>query len=251
MAPSDIIAWECGSCTYTNKGSEPGPCIMCRTERSIRYAIVAGAPAAATARTTTVNCCEQACVLASATSALTAAAASAVMAMVATAPAATADTGEAAAIAQPLMPMAVPNRDTVVSRLVHRLVDIVGTGANNRGCSCIHHKTCGMQVKVGRKVMFRWEKVVYQDQGQEEDTIAVFLVANGIMMCKVGFLPAHLARRVQDYDGLIVHVISIYSDRCNNMVKRQKFWRNKGCCVARILGSRPHLSLYFFSCHNN
>ncbi len=60
MAPSEIVAWECGSCTYTNEGGEPGPCIMCRTERPIRCAIVAGAPAAATARTTTVNRREQA-----------------------------------------------------------------------------------------------------------------------------------------------------------------------------------------------
>ncbi len=240
MAPSNIIAWECGSCTYTNKGSELGPCIMCRTERPICYAVVAGAPAVATARTTTVNCCEQACVSALSTSALTAAAASAVTAMVATAPAATAGTGEATAIARPLMPMAVPNHDTLIAWLVHKLADIVGMGANNRGPSCFHHKTCGMQVKVGMKVMFRWEKVVYRDQGQEEDAIAVFLVTNGIMTCKVGFLPAHLARRAQDYDGLIARVISIYSDRCNNLVKRQKFWHNKGCCVARILGNRPH-----------
>jgi hypothetical protein len=100
-----------------------------------------------------------------------------------------------------------------------------------------------MQVKVGTKVMSRWEKVVYRDQGQEEDTIAVFFVANGIMTCKVGFLPAHLVRRVQDYNGLIAHMISIYSDHCNNVVKQQKFWRNKGCCVTCVLGNRPHLSL--------
>ncbi len=43
--PSEIIAWECGSCTFTNKGSEPGPCLMCRTERPRRCAIVAGATA--------------------------------------------------------------------------------------------------------------------------------------------------------------------------------------------------------------
>jgi hypothetical protein len=35
-----------------------------------------------------------------------------------------------------------------------------------------------MQVEVGTKVMFRWEKVVYRDQG-EEDAVAAFLVANG------------------------------------------------------------------------
>ena len=247
-SPSEIVAWECGSCTYTNEGSEPGPCIMCRTERPIRYAIVAGAPAAATARTTTVNRREQARVAASgaaSTAAAAAAAAAAVTAVDATAPAA--DSGEAAAIARPLMPVAVLNRgtqsrDTVVARLVSTLVDIVGTGASNRGRSCVRHETCGMQVEVGTKVMFRWEKVVYRDQ-EEEDAVAAYLVANGTMTCKVGFLPAHLARHAQDYDGLIARVISVYSDRCTNVVKRQKFWRNKGCCVARILGNRPLLAL--------
>ena len=94
MASSKITAWECDSCTYTNKGSEPDPCIMCRTEHQIRYAIVAGSPAAATARTTAVNHCEQACAAALVASALTAATAAAVMAMDAIAPAA--DAGEAA-----------------------------------------------------------------------------------------------------------------------------------------------------------
>ncbi len=92
---------------------------------------------------------------------LAAATASAATAMDATAPAATAGTGEVTAIAQPLMPLAVPNRDTAVAWLVLTLVDIVGMGTSNRGRSCIHHKTCGMQVKVGAKVMFCWEKVVH------------------------------------------------------------------------------------------
>ena len=78
-----------------------------------------------------------------------------------------------------------------------------------------------MQVEVGMKVMLCWEKVVYQDQ-EEEDTIAVFLVANGMITCNVGFLPAHLGRCAQDYDGLIAGVISVYSDQCTNVVKRQK-----------------------------
>ena len=119
MAPSEIVAWECGSCTYTNEGSEPDPCIMCRTERPIRYVIVAGAPAAATARTTTINRREQARVATSGAS--SAAAVAAVTAVDATAPAV--DAGEAAAIARPLMPVAVLNpgtqsHDTVVVRLV-------------------------------------------------------------------------------------------------------------------------------------
>ena len=136
MASSKIVPWECGSCTYTNQGSEPDPCIMCRTGRPICYATVAGALAAVTARTTAVNCHEQACVAALAANALVAAAAAAVMAVDVTAHAA--DAGEAAAVARPLMPVAVPNRckpnrDTVVGGFVSMLVDIVGTGASNIG----------------------------------------------------------------------------------------------------------------------
>ena len=82
---------------------------------------------------------------------------------------------------------------------------------------------------------FRREQMIFRD-GREEDVIAVYLVLHGVMTCKVGFLPAHLNRRARDYDGLIARVISVYTDRCTNVVKRQKYWRNNGCCVARIVG---------------
>ncbi len=72
--------------------------------------------------------------------------------------------------------------------------------------------------------------------GCEEDVLAVYLCVHGVLTCKVGFLPAHLNCCVHEYDGLVACVISVYSDRCTNVVKRQKFWRNKGCCVARIVG---------------
>ena len=61
---------------------------------------------------------------------------------------------------------------------------------------------------------------------------------HGVLTCKVGFLPAHLNCRAHEYDGLVARVISVYSDRCTNVVKRQKFWRNKGCCVAKVMGLR-------------
>ncbi len=117
------------------------------------------------------------------------------------------------------MPMAVPNCDTVVVRMVHTIVDIVGTDTSNRGRSCIHHKTCVTQVKIGTKVMFCWVKVVYRDQGREEDAIMVSLVANGTMTCKVVFFPAHLVTRTQDYNGLIARMISLNSDCCANMLE--------------------------------
>jgi hypothetical protein len=143
MAPSKIVAWECGSCTYTNKGSEPGSCIMCNAERLICYAIVAGTPAAATATRTTVNRCKQARV--AALSAPTDK----------TALVATESTGETAAVARPLMHMSgEPNREAIVVWLVHTLVDTVGTGARSQNHSCMHHDACGIQVGVYTKVMF-------------------------------------------------------------------------------------------------
>ena len=84
-------------------------------------------------------------------------------------------------------------------------------------------------------VAFCRQKLVFRD-GVEEDVLAVYLCMHGVLTCKVGFLPAHLNHRAHEYDGLVARVISVYSDRCTNVVKRQKFWRNKGCCVARIVG---------------
>ena len=60
MAPSEMVAWECGACTFTNEDVQRRDCLMCMTERPLRYAIVPGAAGAASARTTTVNRREQA-----------------------------------------------------------------------------------------------------------------------------------------------------------------------------------------------
>ncbi len=73
--------------------------------------------------------------------------------------------------------------------------------------------------------------------------LAVYIVGDCMMMCKVGFLPQHLAVRVNVYDRLYARNVSIYSNRCTNMLKWEKFWRNMGCCVARMHGNRPVLSI--------
>ena len=71
---------------------------------------------------------------------------------------------EAAAVEQALISIGVPlpNNalfcapicDTLVARLVNTLIDIVGIGANNRGCTCLRHQTCGMQGEKNLKVLF-------------------------------------------------------------------------------------------------
>ncbi len=91
-------------------------------------------------------------------------------------------------------------------------------------------------------VAFCRQQLVFRD-GCEEDVIAVYLCEHGVLMCKMGFLPAHLNCRVHEYDRLVARVIAVYSDRCTNVVKCQKFWRNKGCCAARIVGEQ-HRAVY-------
>jgi hypothetical protein len=68
-SPSEVVAWECGACAYTNKDATRRNCILFQTRRQVCYAIVAGATAAVTARTTRVDCHEQACVATLATAA--------------------------------------------------------------------------------------------------------------------------------------------------------------------------------------
>jgi hypothetical protein len=54
-SPSKVAAWECGVCVYTNKDTMHCICLACQARRPVGFAIVAGAAAAATARTTRVD----------------------------------------------------------------------------------------------------------------------------------------------------------------------------------------------------
>ncbi len=131
---------------------------------------------------------------------------------------------------------------SVVACLVNMMVDIVGTYAKDRGCNCPFHYCCGMQLQVRSKICFLQERLVYR-KVWEEDVLVVYVVGDRMMTCKVGFLPQHLSVRGDAYDGLYARIISIYSDRCTNVLKREKFWRSKGCCIARVLGNRLMLSI--------
>ena len=226
-SPSDMIAWECGACAFTNEDCTRRSCQSCRTERPERYFVVPGAGVAATARTTTVDRCQQARL-------------AALLDVVEDAPAPPTDEedqaiAEGVPVVRTTVSTAVPSRRIALEHLVGTLVDIVGTTKNNRGRSCPHHSCCGLQVVEKSTVAFRREQMIFRDR-REEDVIAVYLVLHGVLTCKVGFLPAHLNHRARDYDGLIARVISVYSDRSTNSVKRQKFRRNHGCCVAKIIG---------------
>jgi hypothetical protein len=250
-SPSEVVGWERVACTFTSDDAMCCNCLACQARRLVHYAIVAGTTAAAMARTTKVDLCNQACVAALPT-------AGPVVAGEAdtSANGAVAGEGHNAAYGPPAVagsvaihhrraPQLGGNRASVVARLVNTMVNILGINAKDRGHNCPFHDCCRMQLQVGSKVGFRWERLIYC-KGREEDVLTVYVVGDCTMMCKVGFSPQHLAVRADAYDGLYAHIVSVYSNRCTDMLKREKHWRNKGCCVTHVLGDCFVLSIYLF-----
>ena len=160
---AELIAWECGSCTFTNKDCTHRSCMMCMTDRPARYLIVAGATKSTTANTTTVNCCGQArlaAVLCKQEHLVALhdgpmAKDEHIAKGVALAPALGGGGGAASFCKVP--------RCVMVERLVDTLVDIVRIVANNRGHTCPHHSCCGMHIVEKSKVACQWEQMVFHN----------------------------------------------------------------------------------------
>ena len=139
MAPSKMVAWECGACTFTNKDMQRLDCQMCKTAHPLHYAIVAGAAGAATVRMTTVNRREQA----------------RIASLAADVPAAVAEPAPAVAEEEPAVAEEQPAdpddraRATALTCILNTMVDIVGTSAEDRWRSCSRHTCCGHQIKKG------------------------------------------------------------------------------------------------------
>ena len=90
--------------------------------------------------------------------------------------------------------------------------DVVGTETNENGRICHAHEVFGSQLVPGSKVHFRKETVISPTTGNEEDCLFAYVVGDGFMTCKVGYLLRHLAiRRADDYNGMYAHVIEVYS----------------------------------------
>jgi hypothetical protein len=79
------------------------------------------------------------------------------------------------------------------------MVNIVGTSTKDRGRNCPFHACYGMQLQMASKVPFCREQLIYC-KGREEDVLAVYVVGDSTMTCKVGFLPQHLVVRANAYD---------------------------------------------------
>ena len=73
----------------------------------------------------------------------------------------------------------------------------------------------------------------------EETAIAVYLVSDGIDQCRVGFLQRHMLKYGRQYGGVLAQVTEVYCADSESPMKRKKYHRNRGCCLAAIISSIP------------
>ena len=79
------------------------------------------------------------------------------------------------------------------------VVDIVGINASSNGRLCEEHKVCSSVLKLNSLVRFREVQIIVK--GKEETALAVYWVTDGVNCCHVGFLPRHMVKYKEAYDG--------------------------------------------------
>jgi hypothetical protein len=78
---------------------------------------------------------------------------------------------------------------------------------------------------------------ILNEMGNKESALAVYWISDGIDRCRVGFLPRHLTKQWQLYDGCIAQVVDVY-EGSESPTKRRKNTRNCGCCEAVLIDNR-------------
>ena len=112
-------------------------------------------------------------------------------------------------------------------------VEIVGIGRSDRGRSCEEHDVCSTVLQEDSVVRIRRVQII-GEMGKEESALAVYWISDGIDRCRVGFLPRHLMKQWQVYDGRIAQVVEVY-EGSERPTKRRKNTRNCGCCEAVLI----------------
>ena len=81
---------------------------------------------------------------------------------------------------------AVCKKQTTMSR---RDIEIVGLRSGDKGRNCAAHKVCGECVAVNS--LLRLKRCVLEANNAPEEAVKAILVADGVDMCMVGFVPVH------------------------------------------------------------
>jgi hypothetical protein len=113
------------------------------------------------------------------------------------------------------------------------IIEIVGLNAADRGRSCEELTVCGAEVlKINSVVRFRAEQI--NVNGTEETALAVYWVTDGVDQCKVGFLPRHLIKHKDNYDGKTAQIVE-FLETLTCPSARAKSLRNCGIARAALL----------------
>jgi hypothetical protein len=112
-------------------------------------------------------------------------------------------------------------------------VEVVGIARGDRGRSCEEHDVCGAVLQEDSVVRIRHVQIT-GEMGKEESALAVYWISHGIDCCRVGFLPRHLVKQWQQYDGRIAQVVDLYQGS-DSPTKQRKNVQKCGCCEAVII----------------
>ena len=90
------------------------------------------------------------------------------------------------------------------------VVNIEGINTSSNGRSCEEHKVGGSVLKLDSLVRFREVQIIVK--GKEENALALYWVTDGVDCCHVGFLPRHMVKYKEAYDGWLVQVAEFLSE---------------------------------------
>ncbi len=81
-------------------------------------------------------------------------------------------------------------------------------------------------------------------EGKEKMAIAAVWVNDGIDRCRTGFLPRHMVKHAERYDGALVQCVRVFSGDANvcDKAERRAFHRNHGCCLAAVIAWPLHIN---------
>ena len=79
------------------------------------------------------------------------------------------------------------------------VINIVGITASSNGRSFEEHQVYGSVLKLDSLVRFREVQIIVK--GKEETALVVYWITDGVDHCHVGFLPRHMVKYKEGYDG--------------------------------------------------
>ena len=93
--------------------------------------------------------------------------------------------------------------------------EVLGLYHNTDGHSCALHPACGIAVAVGDLVFVKKESSLIH--GHLQDIGAVYCIKNGVVKCKVGFVPCILSftRRLDVLENCFAIVKELYANSSN------------------------------------